>query len=78
MYRTERNDYDGVSTFSIEIYLESDNKTYRIIDTPICFTYLDFFYAVQRDRYLLDFLFDPALMTSTKDMIMNSSYPIKR
>lgn len=61
MYRTERNDYDGVSTFSIEIYLESDNKTYRIIDTPICFTYLDFFYAVQRDRYLLDFLFDPAL-----------------
>lgn len=61
MYRAERNDYDSVFTLNIEAYLESDNKTYRIIDSPICFTYLDFFYAVQRDRYLLDFLFDPAL-----------------
>lgn len=80
MYRTERNDYDSVLTFSIEIYLESDNKTYRIIDSPIWFTYLDFFYAAQRDRYLLDFLFDPALqdVLYQKTLSNNTDYFNKR
>lgn len=74
MYRTERNDYDSIITFNIEAYLESNNKTYRIIDTPIWFTYLDFFYAVQRDRYQLDFLFDLELQnTLYKNTLFNNT-----
>lgn len=60
MYDVKYDDYDCISKLDIRLFLYSDNRNYRL-NVPISLTYQDFFHAIQRDKHLLDFLFDLAL-----------------
>lgn len=59
-YDVHYSDYDCISTFNIDLFLWLDNRNY-CLNLPISFTYKDFFHAILKDKYSLDFLFDLAL-----------------
>ena len=60
IYDVKYGDYDCISKLDIRLFLYSDNRNY-LLNVPISLTYKDFLYAIQRDKYSLDFLFDMAL-----------------
>ena len=60
LYDVHYSDYDCISSFNIDLFLWSDNRNYRL-NLPISFTYKDFIHTIQKDKYLLDFLFVFAL-----------------